>query len=134
MTPSGQASELDRVREYLDAPRCAILATVDAGGSPHQAVVHYWLAVDAVMVNGRADRRWVVNLARDPRVSLAVHDSGESEHWVGLKGRANVAQTGEPALDDAMALARRYGGDPDEYVGQDRVSFRILPRRVYEYG
>ncbi len=127
------ASGLDRVRDYLDAPRCAILASVDAGGSPHQAVVHYWLAGDAVMVNGRADRRWVVNLGRDPRVSLAVHDAGESEHWVGLKGRANVAQTGEPALADAMALARRYGGDPDEYVGQERVSFRILPRRVYEY-
>jgi hypothetical protein len=33
-----------------------------------------------------------------------------------------------------MALAQRYGEDPSDCADQQRVSFRIVPRRVYEYG
>jgi hypothetical protein len=41
--------------------------------------------------------------------------------------------TGKAAVDDAMAMARRYGEDPAAYQDQQRVSFRILPWRLYEY-
>jgi PPOX class probable F420-dependent enzyme len=129
-----RASPLDPVRAYLAAPRLAVLSTLDAAGAPHQAVVHYWLAGGSILVNGRADRRWVVNLCRDPRISLVIADADRPLHWVGVKGHAEPAAQGDAAVEDAMALARRYGEDPESFRGQERVSLRVLPRRVYEYG
>jgi PPOX class probable F420-dependent enzyme len=124
----------DAVRDFLAAPRCAVLTTLGPDGAPHPAVVHYFADGGSLLVNGRADRRWVVNLRRDQRVSVVVHDADDSQHWVGIKGRAELECTGDPAVEDAMRLAVRYGEDPDDYRGQERVSLRIAPDRVYVYG
>jgi len=131
--PSGL---LDPVRQYLEQPRCAVVSTIGPDGAPHPAVVHYLLELerDTLIVNGRADRRWVANLGRDPRVSVVVHDGDQPLRWVGIKGRAELLRTGRAAVDDAIALARRYGEDPAAYHGQQRVSFQVVPRRVWEYG
>jgi PPOX class probable F420-dependent enzyme len=126
-------SLLDGVRAYLAAPRCAVLTTIGADGGPHPAVVHYLLDEDTLMVNGRADRRWVTNARRNPSVSLVVHDADDPQHWVGLKGDATVIRDGAAAVEDAMTLARRYGEDASVYGRQQRVSFEIVPRNVFEY-
>ena len=128
------ARSLEAVRDYLAAPRCAVLSTIDKGGAPHQAVVHYLLESDRVLVNGRPGRRWARNLRRDPRVSVVVHDADEPLHWVGIKGSAELVREGQAAVEDAMTLARRYGEDPADYHHLERVSFEVVPRRVFEYG
>jgi PPOX class probable F420-dependent enzyme len=125
---------LDPVRGYLSEPRCAVLSTLGPDGAPHQAVVHYMLEQDGLLLNGRADRRWVQNVLRDGRTSIVVHDADRPLHWVGIKGTAKLARDGAEAVDDAMTLARRYGEDPEQYREQRRLSFRVLPRRVYEFG
>ena len=125
-------TDLDSVRDFLAAPRCAVLATLDASGAPHQTVVHYFLERDRLVVNGRPDRLWAKNLRRDPRVSVVVHDSGDSLHWVGIKGTASVVHEGQEAVQAAMDLARRYDEDPEQYRHLQRVSFAIAPRRVFE--
>jgi PPOX class probable F420-dependent enzyme len=125
---------LASVREYLREPRCAVLSTLGADGAPHQAVVHYLLEADALVVNGGPDRRWAKNLLRDPRVSMVIHDADRTLHWVGIKGSAQPLREGRGAVDDAMAMARRYGEDPADYENLERVSFQILPHRVFEYG
>jgi PPOX class probable F420-dependent enzyme len=125
---------LDEARGYLDEPRCAVLSTLGSDGAPHQSVVHYRIESDHLMVNARTDRIWARNLQRDPRVALVVHDAGDSQHWVGLKGVAEVSAVGEEAVADAVALAQRYGEDPASFRVQERISFRIVPSRVYEYG
>ena len=33
-----------------------------------------------------------------------------------------------------MTMARHYGEDPSDYEHLERVSFRIVPSRVFEYG
>jgi PPOX class probable F420-dependent enzyme len=125
---------LDPVQAYLAEPRCAVLSTVGPDGAPRQAVVHYLLERDALIVNGRANRHWVSNLRRDQRVSVVVHDADQPLHWVGVKGSAELLRTGKAAVDDAMAMARRYGEVPAAYQDQQRVSFRIVPWRLSEYG
>jgi PPOX class probable F420-dependent enzyme len=122
------------VREYLAEPRCGVLSTLGGDGAPHQAVVHYLLEADALVVNGRPDRRWAKNLRRDARVSMVIHDAARPLHWVGIKGRAQAPREGQAAVVDAMTMARRYGEDPAEYQHLERVSFRIIPDRVFEYG
>jgi PPOX class probable F420-dependent enzyme len=125
---------LAAVRDYLLEPRCAVLSTIDPHGAPHQTVVHYLLEADALIVNGRPDRRWAAHLRRDPRVSIVIHDVDRPLHWVGIKGSVRQVGEGAAAVEDAMAMARRYGEDPAEYRDLERVSFRITPRRVFEYG
>jgi PPOX class probable F420-dependent enzyme len=99
------------LRAYLVEPRCAVLTTLARDGSPHPAVFHYQLEDDAILINGRVDRRWVRNLQRDPRVSLVIHDADDPLHWVGIKGAAELVRKGATAVEDAMAIARRYSED-----------------------
>jgi PPOX class probable F420-dependent enzyme len=123
-----------RIRDFLGAPRYAAISTVDIDGPPHQAVVWYGLEDGGLLISSRAERRWPHNLLRDPRISLAIQDWVVPNHWVGLKGRATLVREGDGAIADIMSLARRYGGNPDQYRGQRRVSFLVRIERFFEYG
>jgi len=124
---------IDPVRAFLCAPRCAVLATLSVDGAPRQVVVHYTLCEDHVQLNARSDRAWVVNLRRDPRVALIVHDHDDYLHYVSIRGSARVIAEGVGALADAMAQAERYGEDPANFARQSRVSLRLNPDFIYEY-
>lgn len=121
------------IRDFLDAPRLATLSTVDPDGAPHQAVVWYSLDGDSLLINSRAGRRWPENLRRDPRLAIAVNDTERRYHWVGVKGRAELIRSGPEAVEDIRAMARHYDGDPDAYLDQERVTFRVTPESVFEY-
>jgi PPOX class probable F420-dependent enzyme len=123
-----------RIRDFLAAPRYASISTLDDDGPPHQAIVWYGLVDDELLINSRAERHWPRNLLRDPRISLAVQDWDVPNHWVGLKGSARLLHEGDAATADITALARRYGKDPGQYAGQQRVSFLVRVERVFEYG
>ncbi|HEY3522478.1 MAG TPA: TIGR03618 family F420-dependent PPOX class oxidoreductase [Candidatus Limnocylindrales bacterium] len=123
----------DEIRAFLAAPRFATIATLDADGSPHQAVIWYALEGDSLLVNSRAERHWPRNLDRDGRVAVAVYDSHEPYHFVGLKGRAERIRDGDAALEDIYGLARRFGRSPDRYQGQARVTYRLVIDGVFDY-
>jgi PPOX class probable F420-dependent enzyme len=121
------------LRDYLAAVRWATIATVDADGAPHQAVVWYGIDHDVILINSRRERHWPRNLRRDPRITVAVQDWSDPEHWVGLKGQARVVHKGAAAIADIQAIARRYGGDPKRFEGQDRLTFRVEIEQTFEY-
>jgi PPOX class probable F420-dependent enzyme len=123
----------DDIRAFLEPPRYATISTLDDDGSPHQAIVWYVLEGDGLLINSRRGRRWPRNLSRDPRIAVAVYDVQEPHHWVGLKGLAELLREGDAAVQDIMAMARRYGKDPEQYRGQDRVSYRVRIVKSYEY-
>ena len=122
------------VRSFLEGVRWATIGTLNPDGSAHQAVVWYLLDGDRVIVNSRRERQWPRNLERDGRVSLAIQDWSEPEHWVALRGRARVLRSGPDAMQDIEALARRYDSDASRFGGQDRVTFEISVERTFEYG
>ena len=124
----------DPIRAFLAEPRIATIGTINPDGSPHQAVVWYRLEGDDLLINSRRGRRWPQNLARDGRISVAVPDVARPNHWVGVKGRAELLREGDAAVADIQALARRYGKDPAEYAGQNRVSYQIVVETTFEYG
>jgi PPOX class probable F420-dependent enzyme len=124
----------DAVRKLLDDPNPAVLATVNADGSPQTSVVWVGRDGDDVVISSAAGRRKERNLQRDPRVSLAVYDQADPDQYAEIRGRASVTEDVGRAL--AVRLAEKYEGPgageqflrlPPEVV---RVIVRIVPGHV----
>jgi PPOX class probable F420-dependent enzyme len=129
------AAELnDDVRELLDQPNPAVLATINADGSPQTSVV--WVGRDGgdLLISTAAGRRKERNLRRDPRVSLTVYDRADPQRYAEIRGRASVTEDVRRAL--AVRLAEEYEGPGagEEYLRLSpeviRVVVRIKPEHV----
>ncbi|MFI5934679.1 TIGR03618 family F420-dependent PPOX class oxidoreductase [Actinoplanes sp. NPDC051494] len=122
------------VRELLDRPEFAVLATAEPDGVAQLSVM--WLARDgdSLVMATKGGRRKVANIRRDPRVTVLVHDRSRPTRYVEIRGTARV--TGEDAdqLVDALAVsytgADHVRGTVEQEAG--RVVVRITPTRVYE--
>jgi PPOX class probable F420-dependent enzyme len=117
--------------EFLQVPRCGVIATHDADGGIWQAVVWYAVTDDSILMNSLDGRHWLANLRRDSRLSLVVADG---EDYVILRGEALVMDDLDRGLEEAQALALRYKSDPGIFAGQRRVSVQFHPRRLAAHG
>lgn len=124
----------DAVRKLVDGANLAVLATINADGSPQTSVVWVGRDGDDVLISTAAGRRKDVNLRRDPRASVSVIDKNDPERYVEIRGTATVTEDDGRRL--AVALAEQYEGPgagqeyldlPAEVV---RVVVRITPRHV----
>jgi PPOX class probable F420-dependent enzyme len=124
----------DAARKILDDPNPAILATINADGSPQTSVVWVGRDGDDLLISSAAGRRKERNVAREPRVSLCVYDGHDAEQYVEVRGVATVTVDSGRRL--AVLLAEKYEGPgageaflqlPPEVI---RVVIRIIPRRV----
>jgi len=125
-------------RRFLEVTgRYAVIATLGADGSAHQAVIWYAIDEQGLLVNSRVGRRWPTDLLRDPRVSLIVDASDAKtgrESFVAVQARAVPVATGEQAMADILMLGRRYGQPRIVWEGQERITFRLEPLAVKVYG
>ena len=130
-----------RIRDFIAAPHFGSVATVDADGSPRQAIIWYLPDGDELVVNSRVGRRWPTNLLRDPRVYVAVFDEVDPLRWVGLLATADPVEEQAQAQADIAAMARRYHHDDTataerkirDFEQQQRISFRIRVRAVHQH-
>jgi PPOX class probable F420-dependent enzyme len=128
-------TSVSAVRPFLDGPYRTVLGTLRKDGSPHLVVVDYIVDAEGLLLNGRAGRSWVAHLRRDGRASALVHDPDHVQHWVSIVGTAELVREGdEAAVEDAKVMARRYGDDAEQFTGQHRVTWRLVPVRVIERG
>jgi PPOX class probable F420-dependent enzyme len=125
-----------RVREFLQARRYAVLATINPDGSPHTAVIWYLVDDDGIVINSAVGRRWPSNLLRDPRASIAVEGGLD---WVSLRGSVEPITDQAQAQADIAAMARKYDTPEDaertirnQFTRQERISFRLRPAAVHE--
>jgi PPOX class probable F420-dependent enzyme len=133
----------DQTRAFLARTGLyATIATIDADGSPRQAVIWYLVDGDELVINSLVGRRWPTNLLRDPRIAVAVADPGPDELWVGLTGSAHAVTDQPTAQADIAAMARRYDADHpedaerlirDRFSTQERISFRVTIDAVHEH-
>lgn len=114
----------------LDGPNYAVLATINADGSPQTSAM--WVGRDGgdllmSTVEGRVKHR---NMVRDPRVSVTVLDSADPEIYVELRGL--VTMTPDIGRKVDTSLSWKYDGkDPDEdRPGAVRVVVRIAVHKV----
>jgi PPOX class probable F420-dependent enzyme len=117
-------------RRLLDGRNYAVLATVNADGSPQTSAM--WVGRDGddllmSTVEGRLKHR---NMVRDPRVSVTVIDSADPENYVELRG--SVIMTPDIGRRVDTELSWKYDGqDPGEdKPGAVRVVVRIEVTRV----
>jgi PPOX class probable F420-dependent enzyme len=113
------------VLALLEGRNYAILATVNADGSPQTSAM--WIGRDGddllfSTVEGRLKYR---NMLRDPRVSVTVIDAADGENYVELRGRATI--TPDPDLAVGHLLSHKYDGKDHEPPGpgQVRVAVRV---------
>ncbi len=125
-------------RSFLtDTPRFATLATLNADGSPHQAIVWYLVRGDTIVVNSRHGRRWPANLRRDPRVSFAVEDGVDA---VTIDARAEALPDLRAARADIAEMALRYDTPDDarreiaRFRTEQRITFVLHVERVHIHG
>jgi PPOX class probable F420-dependent enzyme len=109
----------------VDGRNYAVLATVNADGSPQTSVMWIGRDGDDVLfstVEGRLKHR---NMLRDPRVSVTVIDSADPESYVELRGRASMTPDVGRRFD--TGLSWKYDGrDPGEdQPGAVRVIVRV---------
>jgi PPOX class probable F420-dependent enzyme len=119
------------VKELLEQPNYAVIATLNASGTIHQTMI--WISAEdgTVAVNSAVGRLWPTNLERDPRVSVLVFESGDPYNFVEIRGTASGTTDG--ADEHINALAKKYIGQ-DEYPyrqpGEQRIKFVIEPEHI----
>ena len=97
----------------IDGRNYAVLATVNADGSPQTSVMWVGRDGDDLLFSTVEGRRKHRNMVRDPRVSVTVIDAADPENYVELRGTASMTQDVGRRLD--TALSWKYDGrDPGE--------------------
>ena len=128
------------VRAFLEEPHCAVMATINASGTPQLTVMWYALhpTEDVVLLNSSRGLLKVKNLQRDPRMSLCVEDGGR---YVTLVGTAEVvADRAEQEREVNEHIAPRYIGQRlgsrrwEAIAGSDRLGIRMRIDKVHARG
>lgn len=98
----------EEVAAFLDASKTLIVASLDKEGAPHLTALWFARQGLAVMFETYGTSQKVVNLRRDPRISVLCED-GESYdqlRGVSIKGTAEIVDGG-PRLEELMGLVLR---------------------------
>ena len=128
------------VREFLEEPHHAVMATINASGTPQLTVMWYALhpTEDVVLLNSSHGTLKVKNLRRDSRIALCVEDG---PRYVTLEGTAElVADRGEQERDVNEQIAPRYIGRRrgsrrwEAIEGSDRIGIRMRIVKVHARG
>jgi PPOX class probable F420-dependent enzyme len=128
------------VRAFLEEPHYAVMATINAAGTPQLTVMWYALhpTEDVVLLNSVRGLVKVRNLRRDPRMALCVEDG---PRYVTLEGRAElVADRGEQEREVNEHIAPRYMGQRlgsrrwEAIEGSDRIGIRMRIEKVHTRG
>ena len=123
----------DATLRLLDGRNYAVLATVNADGSPQTSAM--WIGRDGddllfSTVEGRVKHR---NMLRDPRVSVTVLDAEDPENYVELRGRVTMTPDIGREVDTQLSWKYdRKDPDPDK-PGAVRVVVRMLVDKATGY-
>jgi PPOX class probable F420-dependent enzyme len=105
----------------LRQPSLCYIATTMPDGSPQ--LTETWVDTDGenILINTVQGFQKLKNVARDPRVSLAISDPANVTRYTEVRGRV-LSTTTEGGVDHINKLAQRYLGKPYPwYGGRDQV-------------
>jgi len=126
----------EKTISLLKGKNFAYVATLNRDGSPQLTPV--WADTDGtnVLLNTAMGRVKERNIARDPRVAVAINDATNPYSWASVDGRVVKTILGEQANDHIDTLSFKYTGNK-KYQGnpkEKRVILVIEPIRLRKWG
>jgi PPOX class probable F420-dependent enzyme len=120
------------VLALLRRPSICFLATTMANGSPQ--LTETWVDTDGehVLINTAQGFQKLRNIARNPRVAVAIAAPDNPSRYVQIRGRV-IATTTEGAAEHIEQLAQKYLGKPYPWYSgraQVRVIVVIEPEHI----
>jgi len=126
----------DDLLALLRAPSPCYLVTLMPDGAPQ--VTQTWVDTDGahIIINTVEGFQKVKNIARDPRIAVAIADPQNPFRYFQVRGRV-VGTTTEGGADHIERLSRKYTGGPYAWYGgreQVRVILTIEPEKISGMG
>ena len=124
----------EEIASFLDTrPGWAVLCTVLSDGTPHAVPLGYFMQGADMVLGAMEGTQKVVNVARNPRVSVLVeHSEGSELQGVMLVGTATLVRDDDERLHLGREAARQRGLPEAEWPQQARpggVYIRVHPNR-----
>lgn len=119
----------DDLRDLLDGPNYAHVATLMPDGGPH--CVPVWVGTDGdriAFLTGPTSRK-ARNLLRDPRVAISITHRDQPFTMASVRGRVVEHLEGEAAWQVIDRISTKYTGDPYPR-GEQRSVFLVEPSTV----
>lgn len=121
----------DAARTLAQGANFAAFTTLLKDGQPQTHVM--WVDADDehVLINTELHRQKAKNVARDPRVTVAIINAGNPYDFVEVRGHVVEVVRGPEAREHIDQLSHKYTGGPYQGdIASERVILRIAPDRV----
>ena len=126
----------EKARAFLQEKRFAVLATINADGTPQLTTMWYLLEGDEIVMNTKVGRVKERNMRRDPRISVCFEDG---YNYITISGRVEMIDSPQTAQADIARLATRYHGAEKariqvetRFSKEQRVTLRLKCEHVVE--
>ena len=132
----------DEMRSFLEAGRDLQVASINADGTPHLVTMWYVLRHGEIAFWTYRKSQKIVNLRRDPRLSVLVATGDKYEELKGVSviGRAEIVDDQEEVLGYGEAVYERYWGPLNDTVlegvramGAKRVVVVVKPEKILSW-
>ena len=132
----------EQITEFLGAGRDLQVASINADGTPHLVTMWYAMRDGEVEFWTYAKSQKVVNLRRDPRLSVLVATGERYEQLKGVSimGEAEIVDDPDEVLRYGEAVYERYWGPLDDTaregvraMGSKRVVIVVKPEKILSW-
>ncbi len=130
----------DEMRAFLDAGRDLQVASLNADGTPHLVTMWYLRDGDDLCFWTYSKSQKVVNVRRDPRITLlvATGEAYEELRGVSINGTATVEEDRDAVLAFGEKVYEKHWGPIDNdmvregvhVMGAKRVVIRVSPLKT----
>jgi len=120
----------DDFHPLLRSTAVAILSTIGPSGAPQATPTWFLFDAGTVRFSLVEGRQKLVNLRRDPRVSVLVIDPARPTYYVELRGRVTLVDDPDAALERAVSTKYTGGWADGESPGTMRHAAAVDVERV----
>jgi PPOX class probable F420-dependent enzyme len=131
------------IAEFLAPPRNLQVATINQDGTPHLVTMYYAVIDGKIEFWTYRKSQKVLNLRRDPRITVLVEDGKEYGELRGVQitGRAKLSEEHDAVMAVGERLFVRYFGDDlndaaragVEASAAKRVAITVEPDRIVSW-
>jgi len=129
----------DEVTEFLTGRHSAAMSTLAADGSIHSVAMWYGFIGDVMAVETKSRAQKVLNLRRDPRITMLIEDGEyyEELRGVSITGTAEITEDTDELWELGVSVFDRYMGGYTEEMApfvevmlHKRVAVKIVPTKI----